>query len=419
LLTEKDVTIIIPSYITSEEAYSWLCEAIESSLMQDCPVIVYDDGSPMRTFVCDELRKLFRDSDISIYGSEINNGVAYARNRAVEKVTTSLFIPLDCDDKFASDAIRKMIAAWKGIPIYPDISKFGLENEEFYRLPDFSCEILRHKLGISSVNVLQSVYQWKVVGGWNENLDLYEDAEYNVRLLGTFCGQNYHMPLVLYRQHSSQRTRKYSKLSVDILHNVSEMVRSYNMPCSSCGGGRRSQAMKAQAYSVPQAGTKPLQSRLQDMPGSQGDAVLAHYIGGAGMGAHYYKGPVTKYPYRVVYDDLLYVDPRDCQEESAMPRTSMFIRIHKDGDLPVDIAGTEQSKIIIEENIVRTPISNSSKIPVRSDVKTVENLPDIANLSVRAIRNLDMTQETAVKLLRIEKDGLNREKVIAILESRI
>jgi glycosyltransferase involved in cell wall biosynthesis len=461
----KDVTIIIPVYVTSEETFDWACEAIQSAKEQDCEVIVYNDGSP---YVDLQHKLISKFSDTLVFGSDVNHGVSFSRNKLAEMVTTNLFIPLDCDDKFAPGAIDKLLSVWKGVPVYPDISKFGLETVVFYRLLDFDCNQLTKKLGISSVNVLQSKEQWKAIGGWNEEIDLYEDAEYNARLLGTYCGQNFHEPLVFYRQHGNQRTKKHAKISSNISTNILDMIRRYTMPCSSCGSGRRSQAMQNNVVSSG-IGARPLQSRIADLPGSQGSTVLAHYIGGNGMGYHYYRGPVTKYSYKVIFDELIYVDPRDACEPDATRRTSLLIHVHKDDEVPAPVAGESIVKL---EEPERKPVLKVEKQPVLSamsdeelsenlsegeffgvvtdiivdDVNTKEpeddifynpsieeisgtkmekellevkesGLPDISNLSVREIRNLELTPEMAKKLLKIEKDGLDRERVVEFFEN--
>jgi glycosyltransferase involved in cell wall biosynthesis len=456
----KDVTVIIPSFVTNDEQLTWLEEAITSAMSQGCNVVVYDDGSPYP--VNSKLKLAWRLSTRFrfVEGKE-NHGVSYARNRAVEKVETSLFIPLDCDDKFAEGAIDKLLAIWTGIPVYPDVSKFGTEVVLHYRLLDFDCEMLKQKLGTAPVNVLQSVEQWRSVGCWNEKIDLYEDAEYNARLLGTFCGKNYHEPLVLYRQHGSQRTRRHTDVSPHIRQSILEMVRRYDFMCQSCGGGRRSQIAKQNAFSSNISDVRSLQSRLAEMPGSQGEAVLAHYIGGKGQGYHYYKGPVTHFPYKVMFDDLIYVDNRDTSESESTNRRSLLIRVHKDeekhevveavvdpGEVIVAPADMVIADVPVPESanfgelVERVPVVRVEKHPVvEPDIielaeqafeeevaaepvapvtaeQEVQDLPDISNMSVKEIRNLDMESEMAAKLLKIEMEGLNRDRVVKWLESR-
>lgn len=454
----KDVTIIIPSYVTTEERMLWLKESVQSALNQGCNVIVYDDGSPWN--VVQSLRAEFQDPMLQLYWDD-HHGVSYARNKAVEHVQTSLFIPLDCDDKFVDGTIDKLLSIWTGVPVYPDVSKFGTEVILHYRLLDFDCKTLKEKLGIAPVNVLQSVEQWKAVGKWNETLDLYEDAEYNARLLGTFCGKNYHEPLVQYRQHGSQRTKSHADVSPHVRQSILEMVRRYDTMCSSCGGGRRSQMAKQSAFSSNIAESRPLQSRLSEMPGSQGEAVLAHYIGGSGQGYHYYKGPVTHFPYKVIFDDLIYVDPRDTSDPNSTNKRSLLIRVHKDEEKHESITEyVEPGEVIVApvdmdvldvpvpeganfgEMVERIPVTKVEKHPiVEPDIldlaeqafeeeilseptalvpseQVIENLPDISNMSVKEIRNLDMEGEMAAKLLKIEMEGLNRDRVITWLESR-
>jgi glycosyltransferase involved in cell wall biosynthesis len=425
----KDVTIIIPSYVVDDKTYGWLVESVASALDQMVHVIVYDDGSPYK--VVNKLIKEFSRSDLYVFGSDENHGVSYARNRATEKVETTLFIPLDCDDKFGEDAIEKLHLIWDGVPVYSDLSKFGNEHIIHFRLLDFDCKMLKEKLGIAPVSVLHSIEQWKTLGGWNEDINLYEDAEYNARLLGTYCGKNVHEPLIMYRQHDLQRTKKYDAISRNISKNILDMVRRYDMPCSSCGGARRSQMVKNNSFSSSIPNVLPLQSRIDNMPGSQGELVLAHYVGGAGKMTHYYRGVVTNYPYKVMYDSLLYVDVRDTSEPDSLNKKSFLLRVNKSDTSTTTTAPVVEVSAIVPADVIidtatvkrvsvafveKVPIVDLDKVAINDDI---DYLPDIANLSVRAIRNLDIDEEVARKLLKIETFGLNRERVIEWLNNRL
>ena len=198
------------------------------------------------------------------------------------------------------------------------------------------------------------------------------------------------------------------------------------MACPSCGGRRRSSNLTNNLTAAQRPAPKPLQSRISEMPGTKDNLVLAHYIGGQGRGMHYYRGPVTKFPYRVKFDDLLHVDPRDVSEPDAVSRSSLLVRVHKDGELPKKIVGEEQSTIIIEETTVeRTPVKAVSRVPVTSeDVKATvdgkvedDDLPDINKLSVRALKKIDLELAQVEKLLEIERAHQNRPNMIMYLES--
>ncbi|MFA5036561.1 MAG: glycosyltransferase family 2 protein [Candidatus Izemoplasmatales bacterium] len=403
----KDVTIVIPSYVTDEQSTTWLYECVASALRQDCQVVVYDDCSKLDV---DQLKSNFGNvENLRVFKCTAHKGVSYARNRAVEQAKTSLILPLDCDDLLVDGAVDKLLQLWQGVPVYPDLSKFGLQEVPHYRLLDFSCKIMQEKLGASSVTVLHAVEQWKSVGGWDEHLDLYEDAEYNSRLMLMYCGMNLHEPLLRYRQHESQRTRKIqdTNISVAISRDILSGLRRLQVGCPACGGKRRS-SVEAMATRQTVAVTN-----VNNLPGTQDGRILALYIGGKGQAAHYYKGVNTHFAYKVIYNNYYYVDPSDATSPATPGRRSLFVTVDK----PVEIAKVEEQKL--EEVVTRTAVQTVVRTPVEEKIPE-ESLPDIYNMNVGDVREIILTSLTqAKKLLEIEKAGRNRSGVIYFFEKFI
>lgn len=396
----NDVTVIIPSYVTDEQSLTWLFECVESALKQNCQVVVYDDCSKLDP---DKLREHFDNNEnLRVFKGSVHKGVSYARNRATEHALTPLILPLDCDDLLADGAVDKLLQVWSGVPVYPDISKFGMIEAPHYRLLDFSCDLLKQKLGISSVNVLHSVEQWRAIGGWNEHLDLYEDAEYNARLMLAYCGKNLHEPLVRYRQHESQKTRKIkdTNISVDISRDILLGLRRLNVGCPSCGGKRRTSSEVMSSRQV--VAVNP-----DNLPGVQDGRILALYTGGKGQGTHYYKGVTTHFAYKVEYGNYYYVDPLDATSSETPGRRSLFLKVEK----AATIAQVEAKKL---EEITRTPVADVVRSPVIEKV-VAEELPDIANMNVGDVQELTLDENQAAKLLEREKQGRNRSGVVDFL----
>ena len=326
-----DVSIIIPVYCTTKESLDWLAECLESACSQDCEVVCYDDKST-ESGVEDIIKrypvKYIRGAD--------NKGVSYSRNRAVIHAQRSLVLPLDSDDTIVAQGVRKLYSAWNGTPVYPDIAKFGLETEPHYALFDFNCENLTRYVGFTSVNVLHSKEQWKAIGGWNETIDFFEDGEYNARLLGTYCGVRYPEPIINYRMHANQRTKQYASRSMDYATKILSFLRSYDMPCPSCGK-RRSASNDANAGSrkmmqkaEPTRTSAPVAIQIADnkslnLPSEFEGKILTQYTGGKGAAKHYYRGPSTKFPYHVTYGDYVYADPKDVSD--SVGHGSFLIRV--------------------------------------------------------------------------------------------
>lgn len=418
----SDVSIIIPAYCAEEDSLGWLEECLASAVAQGGEVVVYDDGSPLDVLpVVGRYNVIFSKSDQ-------NFGVSHARNQAVAKATKDLILPLDCDDFLIPNAVRKMLSIWDTTPIYPDVSKFGLESEPHYVLPDFSCEVLTRFVGFASVNVLHTKRQWESIGGWDEQLDFYEDGEYNARLFGTFCGVHFKEPLVYYRIHEHQRTKQYEKRSRGYALKILERIRRFDMACKSCGGGRRTQDLKAIGANAPmaarfasQGSSTPVPVQLAngvqtDLPLEFEGKVLAVYIGGEGKGRHYYNGYVSKTAYKLKYGDTLYADPRDVREPQQSGHPSLLVRVMRKLEpapkvqVPVP---TEVVRAVKAAAVEPEPVKLVEE--VAEPAPEVVDLPDISNMTYDSILALDLDLETAKKLLVLEQHGLNRRKVTAHL----
>jgi len=422
----NDVTIIIPAYVNSQEGYNWFINAVQSAVAQKCPVVIYDDGSPKR--IDGELYKMFGNV-VRFARGEKNMGVAFARNMAVKMVKTKLFLPLDNDDKLVPGAVSKMVEVWDGTPVYPDLTMFGTKDIPHFKLLDFSCDHVTAKLGIASVNVLQSVEQWKSLGGWNEDITLYEDSDYNARLFLTFCGFHLKEPLVLYRQHNNQRTHTMKEKSATAMSSILNKVRRYPMACKTCGGARQSRNLSVTTPSQQQkVAVASVQSRISDLPGAKDGRVLALYTGGKGRASHYYRGISTKFAYKVIFNELYYVDAMDT---TMYQSKSFFVIAKPDEQKPVEkvaIPVTKQEAPATVKTVTepvptgRTPVANVEKDPMISKtmlaMKGVESeeMPDIANMTVGEIRSLDLTPEMSRKLYKAEQNGRQRIRVLEFLK---
>ena len=413
----KDVTIIIPVYVATEEALGWFEECLDSACSQGSEVIVSDDGSPL------DISKIVKKFRVS-YCRNTHVGVSHARNQGVLASTSSLIIPLDCDDRFATGAIGKLLSVYDGTtPLYPDVRKFGLEEVAHYQLLDFSCEHIYTHVGFSSVNVLHRKDQWKYLGGWNEQLDFYEDGEYNARLFANWCGKRFPEPLVEYRIHEHQRTKVYNTRARSYAKKILATIRSLDMPCSSCGKGRKAMSVSRESRMAKQ--NQPIATpRSMDasmLPGEVEGRILAQYIGGNGRGKHYYRGPRTHFPYKVTYGDYLYVDASDAKDVGSMSDISLFVKIVKvqaQAQDPVPVSAPQPEPQPVVEMVARQSRKVvETRVPAAAPKEAFVDLPDITNMSVKEITNMDaMPLEVAKRLLRYERNGKNRGKVIAFLQ---
>ena len=410
------VSIIVPIYCKTSQDLEWLDECLGSVEGQSDEVVTWDDGS-----LVDVTAILDRHPGI-VRGAGDNRGVSAARNSAARLVRSELIFPVDCDDVLVPGAISILLDQWTGVPLYPDLYKFGIDNNPHYQLLDFGCEHLAKKVGIAGVGVLHSVDQWKSIGGWDEQLDFYEDGEYNARLFLQHCAVRVKQPLYGYRSHANQRTKLNAKRSVPMMRKVLSMVQRYRrsgvMGCPGCGGRRTvSQAQPAMLMRTPPAtgGSRaPLAQRVAELPGAQGGKVHARYIGGQGKGKHYYQGPVTKYLYKVLHDDLVInVDPRDTSNpnDPNHAQVSLLVRITP----PPPPPPPKPSSV----SLAREPVRNDVvRVPTVS-VQDVKDLPNIALIPYRLLVTMDIAPNVAVQLLKLELNGKARKKHISYLKRRV
>jgi glycosyltransferase involved in cell wall biosynthesis len=402
----SDVTIVVPIYVTTPEALDWLKECLASAFAQKCNVVVYDDGSTID--IAPVLGIYLHDYEFS---QVENHGVSYARNRAIEAATTDLILPLDCDDRLKDGAVEEMVAYWNlhGVPVYPDIAKFGTETVPHYVLLDFACAHITEHVGFTSVNVLHSKAMWKQIGGYDEGIIFYEDGEYNARLLGTFCGVRCPKPLVEYRMHASQRTKTYEKQSAYYAKLVTEKVRTYEMGCPGCRGRRThglNNSVVVQSNQSMNVQQNPTDMPLMDDKGY----VLVQYNGGNGRGTHWYNGLSTGNAYRVKYGVYLYVDKNDSREPTDTHSHSFFIRVVREE--PVMAKKAPAVKAPVAE--VMTAMAPARRTAVTTSVARtpVWEAPNLSKMRLVDIQNLELTPKQAAELLEQEETGRTRAKVI-------
>jgi hypothetical protein len=202
------------------------------------------------------------------------------------------------------------------------------------------------------------------------------------------------------------------------------------MACKTCGGARQSRNLSVTTPSQQQkVAVASVQSRISNLPGAKDGRVLALYTGGKGRASHYYRGISTKFAYKVIFNELYYVDAMDT---TMYQSKSFFVIAKPDEQKPVEKVATivapkqevfETAKTVAEPVPTgRTPVANVDKDPMISktmlDMKGVESneLPDIANMTVGEIRNLDLTPEMARKLYKTEQNGRQRIRVLEFLK---
>ncbi len=126
------ISIIIPSHDQSP----YLTEAIESALTQTvpCETIVVDDGSTDGSL---DLAHGYQPRVKVI--SQVNKGLASARNTGIMHATGDYILPLDADDVLRKNCVERIIETIEktGADIVsPSMETFGTTNQKVIFMPE-------------------------------------------------------------------------------------------------------------------------------------------------------------------------------------------------------------------------------------------------------------------------------------------
>lgn len=127
---EPDVTDDVTVVVTCHNQAPYILEAVASALAQQPQpsVVVIDDGS-----TDDSVARLGSVSDRITVISTPNRGVAAARNRGLDTVTSDFVAWLDGDDRLPEGYLQSALQSLAAFPAagyaYPDIQEFGARTE--------------------------------------------------------------------------------------------------------------------------------------------------------------------------------------------------------------------------------------------------------------------------------------------------
>ncbi len=171
------ISIIIPSYNQQE----YLSDAIESALVQPLSeVIVVDDGSTDDSL---KIAKEYKKQGVKVV-SQVNKGLASARNTGIMNAKGDYCLFLDADDillENCEETIIEKIAETDADIIAPSFKEFGIRNGEIILMENPTLEDFKiaNRIGYCSAikkSVLLEVggYNPKMVWG-AEDYDLWFD----------------------------------------------------------------------------------------------------------------------------------------------------------------------------------------------------------------------------------------------------
>lgn len=179
----KKVSIVVPCYNQAQ----YLDESLQSVLNQtyeNWECIVVNDGSDDDT---DAIMKIWLKKDARFkYLKKINGGLSAARNSGILMTDGEFILPLDADDKIASNYLELAIQAYEKDAslklVYCKAEKFGAEIGE-WNLPNFSLKNLAKKNMIFCSAVFRKK-EWQSVQGYDEKMIYgWEDWEFWIAIL--------------------------------------------------------------------------------------------------------------------------------------------------------------------------------------------------------------------------------------------
>lgn len=210
------ISIIIPCYNGEE----WLGEAIESVLIQRpsydflgsnrVEIVVVDDGSQDKSL---EIAKQYPVRVIS----QINKGLASARNTGIMNSYGDWIVFLDADDKLLPNCLKVISEEIRTTDydiISPSFKEFGLSNKEVILMPNPTLEDFKtgNRIGYLSAIRRSALLE---VGGYSPRMtEGYEDLALTVNLL-TRGKKLVTIPDVLW-MYRTKEVSMYTKITPEI-----------------------------------------------------------------------------------------------------------------------------------------------------------------------------------------------------------
>lgn len=174
------ISIIIPSYNQQE----YLPDAIESALNNLAEIIVVDDGSTDGSL---EIAKKYGEKYHFKVISQVNKGLASARNTGILNSNGDWLFPLDADDILMEGAMTKINEAIKNNPeadiIAPSFKEFGARQREVILMDN---PTIKDFMEANRIGYFSAIKKSKLleIGGYSPKMTWgYEDYHLWINLL--------------------------------------------------------------------------------------------------------------------------------------------------------------------------------------------------------------------------------------------
>ncbi|MCA5006518.1 glycosyltransferase family 2 protein [Sphingobacterium bovistauri] len=215
------VTVVIPFY-NSEE---YLAQTIDWVLESDYPlieIILVDDGSKDKSL---EIANsyLTKHNNIRVLEQK-NQGVAVARNYAIQEASGKYIMPVDSDDMICYNYISEAVKILDERPEVKVVTSKGVffgDKTGPRDLPDFNINLLARQ-NILHISALYRKSDWQLAGGYCPEFKGREDWDFWISMLKN-GGEVYKLPIVGYQYRiraNSKRVRTRNlKPEINLLLN--------------------------------------------------------------------------------------------------------------------------------------------------------------------------------------------------------
>lgn len=427
-MTMHPVSIIIPVYVTANDHLKWLDECLKHCVHQsDDIVVVWDGGIDSQ-----EIMTKYGVPNVRFASIE-HNGKSVARNTGVVYASNDFILPVDADDYLADNALDVLMSHWDGkTPVYSDIYKLHGDVAQPYPLLPFDCDVVLTKC-VSTVSVLHTKEQWKSLGGWNSDLNLYEDWEYNSRLFWMYGARKLSAYLYYYRQHSLQSTANALDEPV-VRQQVTDIVNSFaRRNLMGCCGKKRTataprsntpfnQALVASSGNV-QSVDLSLVGNLTELGDPGPGNVWAKYLGAKGMGPHSRRGLRSRKKYqRIMYGQTRAVKQEDTISQEEFERgvaNCGLVRMRNAAPpAPAPVAVPHVNPVVVKPDAVseeRKPVVAVERTPP-TDEELEDAKADLAEMNIRELKEYvdDVTDPNEILLLIAAEKGADKPRAGAI-----
>ena len=191
--SEELISVVIPAFNAGRYIARTL-EAVLQQTHQNLEIIVVDDGSTDDTSA--EVQRLAAvDQRIVLIRTE-RHGVSHARNVAIARASAEYIAPIDADDVWKPEKLRRQFALFNGAPVETGVvycGAAGIDDDDRVVLPVWnnryeSGDVLHALietglLSCGSTPLIRKRYI-EQVGGYDEELHLAEDWKFYTALAG-------------------------------------------------------------------------------------------------------------------------------------------------------------------------------------------------------------------------------------------